>query len=212
MQTPGTLYVIAAPSGTGKTSLVDSLVQKMTDLKLSISYTTRPQRAKEQDGVHYWFVNQAEFEAMIAKGVFLEYARVFGLDNYYGTSRDWVEQQLQQGQDVILEIDWQGARQIRSLFPEAVTIFILPPSLELLQQRLQSRNQDDADIIAKRLAAAGSELSHYDEFDYIVINDVFEKALNDLEAIIRATRLSKKKQIPHYEHLLRDLLRDFSQI
>lgn len=202
----GTLYVIAAPSGTGKTSLVSALVQKMPEIKVSVSHTTRPQRPTEQNGVHYWFISADKFKEMIAQNVFLEHARVFGYDYYYGTSREWVEQQLQQGNDVILEIDWQGARQIRRQFPTAITIFIVPPSLKLLQQRLHARNQDKAEVIERRLAAAKDELSHFNEFDYIIVNDVFDDALADLQSIIRAQHLTKQKQALHYSELLKNLL------
>lgn len=203
-QTTGTLYVIAAPSGAGKTSLTRALAQSMPQLQISVSHTTRSKRADEQQGVHYWFVSQDEFKGMIQKEAFLEHAQVFG--HYYGTSRQWVEEQLQAGVDVILEIDWQGARQVQLLFPSSRSIFILPPSFELLQQRLETRQQDEQSIIEQRLAGASAEVAHYPEFDYLVVNDVFANALSDLQAIIRANRLKREKQVGKYVKLLAELI------
>jgi len=204
MNSSGTLYTISAPSGAGKTSLVNALLESMPDLQVSISHTTRPMRPGETDGINYHFVNVAEFTAMLEENAFLEHARVF--DNYYGTSRQWVQQTLDQGLDVILEIDWQGAAQVRRLLPETVGIFILPPSLETLRQRLDGRGQDDSTIIARRLAEAQEEMSHYVEADFVVVNDQFEIALEELQAIIRAQRVSLEKQQQRHQVLLNKLL------
>lgn len=184
----GKLYIIAAPSGAGKTSLVKAMVQSTPHVRVSVSHTTREMRPGEQDGVNYHFTTVDSFREMLAEGVFFEHAEVFG--NYYGTSEKWVREQLEKGEDVILEIDWQGARQVCKLMPEAVTIFILPPSLEALQERLTGRGTDDLDIIERRMSQAVNEMSHYDEFDYLVINDEFDLALRDLQTIIRSRRLS----------------------
>jgi guanylate kinase len=189
----GTVYVIAAASGTGKTSLVKALAESLDNILTSISYTTRPKRDNERDGENYFFVSLEQFEKMITRHEFLEYAKIFG--HYYGTSKKWVEQQLANGTDVILEIDWQGAEQIKKLLPDSIGIFILPPSIEELQRRLHTRNLDDAKIIAERLSAASDEINHAAEFDYIVINDKFDVALADLQAIIHAQRLRKDRQL-----------------
>jgi guanylate kinase len=199
----GTLYVVSAPSGTGKTSLTSALVRTLSNIKISVSHTTRAQRPGEQNGIHYWFVSQAEFKTMIANAAFLEYAEVYG--NYYGTSKRWVEQQLEVGMDVILEIDWQGAEQIQRIFPQSVSLFILPPSVDLLRKRLQTRQQDSAAIIEQRLTAAASEVAHYREFDYIVVNDNFDEALLDLQAIVRANRLKLSQQLLRWQNLLDQL-------
>ncbi len=196
--------MIAAPSGAGKTSLTRALVQTTSQLQISISHTTRGKRADEQHGVHYWFVDPDEFKTMIQAEAFLEYAQVFG--HYYGTSRQWVEEQLQAGIDVILEIDWQGARQVQALFPSSCSIFIIPPSPELLRERLQTRRQDASAVIEQRLAGASAEVAHYPEFDYLVVNDVFEKALGDLQAIIHANRLKREKQVVKHVKLLAELI------
>lgn len=184
----GKLYIIAAPSGAGKTSLVKAMVQSTPHVRVSVSHTTREMRPGEQDGVNYHFTTVDSFREMLAEGVFFEHAEVFG--NYYGTSEKWVREQLDKGEDVILEIDWQGARQVCKLMPEAVTIFILPPSLEALRERLTGRGTDDVEIIERRMSQAVNEMSHYDEFDYLVINDEFDLALRDLQTIIRSRRLS----------------------
>jgi guanylate kinase len=202
----GTLYVIAAPSGGGKTSLVNALVRSLPNLVISVSYTTRPKRPNEENGIHYWFIAEAEFQRMINEGVLLEHALVFGY--HYGTSRSWVEHQLEQGIDVILEIDWQGARQIRQQFAQIETIFILPPSLEQLKDRLENRNQDHAEVISRRLEAATEEMSHCDEFDYLIINDDFDAALRDLQAIIRSRRLTKQYQMRHYGEFICHLMEE----
>jgi len=182
MANRGKLFVIAAPSGAGKTSLVRALMQRRPALRFSISYTTRKQRPNERDRHDYFFVDKPEFERMVAAGDFLEHAQVF--DNYYGTSRAQVEQLLAQGQDVLLEIDWQGAQQIRRAMPECRSIFVLPPSREALEQRLRGRGTDSDEVIARRLRDSIADLSHWSEFDYIVINDDFGRATEDLEAIV----------------------------
>ena len=179
------LFIISAPSGAGKTSLIAALIQKVSTLALSISHTTRPKRPQEQDGIDYHFVTKAIFENMIAQGDFLEYANVFNGQYYYGTSKKWVEAALVKS-DVILEIDWQGAAQIRQHYPQAVSIFILPPSSQALAERLCQRQQDLPEVIEKRLALATSEMSHYQEFDYLVINDDFEQAITDLIMIMQS--------------------------
>ena len=182
MANRGKLFVIAAPSGAGKTSLVRALMERRPALRFSISYTTRQQRPNERDGHDYFFVDKPEFERMVAAGEFLEHARVF--DNYYGTSRKQVEQLLDQGQDVLLEIDWQGAQQIRRALPECRSIFVLPPSRAALEQRLRNRGTDSDEVIARRLRDSIADLSHWNEFDYIVVNDDFSHATRELEAIV----------------------------
>jgi guanylate kinase len=189
------LYIISAPSGAGKTSLVSALLKKMGEgLALSVSHTTRQPRPGEVDGQDYHFVDSATFREMIDAGVFLEHAQVFG--NFYGTSRPGVEEQLSAGEDVILEIDWQGARQVRQALPEAVGIFILPPSREALEQRLRARKQDNDEVIARRMRDAVSEMTHYREYDFLIINDDFERALEELATIpgCRRLRLSRQEQ------------------
>ncbi len=202
--TTATLYIVAAPSGAGKTSLVKKLVDTTPGVSLSISHTTRPPRLGERDGEHYCFVSPAQFEAMIAEGAFLEHAQVFG--NRYGTSSATVLALLDAGQDVVLEIDWQGARQVRARMPDSATIFILPPSREALRQRLASRGQDSPEIIDQRMAAALDELSHYAEFEYLVINDDFAAALEALRAIVIANRQRRARQVERQRELLRALL------
>lgn len=201
----GTLYILSAPSGAGKSSLLRALLDAMEgSVAVSVSHTTRKPRAGEINGSDYHFVDVATFQAMVGEGVFLEHARVF--DNYYGTSRPAVEQQLAAGQDVVLEIDWQGARLVRELMPESTGIFILPPSREALRERLQGRGQDDAAVIERRMRDAISEMSHYDEYDYLVINDVFERAHEDLVAILRSRRLRLAQQSQGQAGLLHALL------
>lgn len=200
----GTLYIVAAPSGAGKTSLVKSLVETTSDVVVSISHTTRPLRPGEQDGVHYHFIPLPSFETMIAQGAFLEHAQVFG--NRYGTSRAAVLAKLQAGLDVILEIDWQGAQQVRKQLPDSPSIFILPPSRDALRQRLAGRGQDSPEVIERRMAAALDELSHYVEFDYLVINDQFETALTELSAIIIAQRQRRTAQLERHLELFHILL------
>lgn len=188
MTTSGTLYIVTAPSGAGKTSLVKVLLEKTTGLELSVSYTTRAPRPGEQNSVHYHFVDVPTFERMIQQGVFLEHARVF--ENYYGTSSEKVAEKLQRGADVILEIDWQGARQVRKLFPAAVGIFILPPSRAVLEQRLRNRQTDSDEVIVRRLSEAQSDMMHYDEFEYVVVNDEFDRAVRELRSIVIARRVT----------------------
>ncbi|UJF19279.1 guanylate kinase [Vibrio sp. SS-MA-C1-2] len=202
----GTLYIVSAPSGAGKSSLISTLLETNPtyDMKVSVSHTTREMRVGEDDGVHYHFVGKPEFEALIAQGSFLEYAEVFG--NYYGTSQVWIEETLNKGIDVFLDIDWQGARQICQQMPQAKSLFILPPSQEELERRLNTRGQDSQEVIAKRMNEARSEISHYDEYDYIIVNDDFDAALMDLRAIIRAERLKQNKQTAKYASLLKGLL------
>lgn len=201
----GTLYTISAPSGAGKTSLVNALLDDGDPaLCVSVSHTTRPRRPGEQDGVNYHFVDRDRFVAMRDAGAFLESAEVFG--NLYGTSQHWVEEQLDQGLDVILEIDWQGAAQVRRKIRSTKSIFILPPSLETLQERLSHRGQDDEATIAGRMRLARAEISHYAEADYLVINEQFDAALADLRAILRAARLELDHQLASHQALLDELL------
>ena len=200
----GILFVISAPSGAGKTSLVKALLELMPDLSVSISHTTRKPRPGEQDGIDYHFVDTEIFQELVHKNSFLEYAQVF--DNYYGTSRQSVQDQLEKGQDVILEIDWQGARQICTEVPDTISIFILPPSCEELERRLRSRGQDSDEIIARRMKDAKNEISHYKEFDYIVINDDFENALAELKEIMLARNQQGPAIQDKYQQLLADLL------
>ncbi len=200
----GHLYIISAPSGAGKTSLVNALLAIHENLQVSISHTTRPARKGEIHGKNYYFVDKTQFEAMLADNVFLEYATVF--DNYYGTSRTWVESKLIQGIDIILEIDWQGAEKVRQFMPDAISIFILPPSRPALSQRLHGRGQDDGETIKRRLQAAVEEMQHCYKFDYLVVNDDFEHALWDLRAIIRTQHLKQSVQKSTLMTLLDDLL------
>jgi guanylate kinase len=207
----GNLYLISAPSGAGKTSLVKALLavdqpglHGGAGLCVSVSHTTRPMRPGEVEGVNYHFVDRTTFLAMRDSGEFLEHAEVFG--NFYGTSRIWVTARLAAGWDVILEIDWQGAAQIKSLLPDSVGIFILPPSRETLEQRLNHRGQDKPEVIAERMAKAVSEMSHYAQADYLVINDVFEVALADLQAITRSKQLRRPVQEARNQALLASLL------
>ena len=188
----GNLFVVVAPSGAGKTSLVDALLKRESNIRLSISFTTRAPREGEKDGREYHFVDKPTFEKMIAAGDFLEYANVYG--NYYGTSRRWIEEQISGDHDVLLEIDWQGAAQVRKLFPAVVGIFILPPSIDELRRRLQARGKDSPEAIERRMASAREEISHVLEFEYIIVNERFESALDDLIAIVRAARLARVQQ------------------
>jgi len=187
----GSLFIIAAPSGGGKTSLVNALLKNDPRLVLSISHSTRPARPGEIDGQHYHFVSESEYQQMVDNGDFMEHARVF--DHYYGTNRNSVALQLEQGRDVILEIDWQGARQVRTVFPDSCLIFIIPPNLESLQKRLTGRGQDSAEVIERRMRDARAEISHWAEFDHLVVNDNFESALEELLAIINDHR----NRVPH---------------
>ena len=200
----GKLYIIAAPSGAGKTSLVKAMVQSTPHVRVSVSHTTRGIRPGEQDGVNYHFTTVDRFKEMLGEGVFLEHAEVFG--NYYGTSKHWVHEQLSRGEDVILEIDWQGGQQVRKLMPDAVSIFILPPSLEALRERLIGRATDNMEIIDRRMSQAVNEMSHYGEFDYLVINDEFDLALRDLQTIIRSRRLATGWVQYYKEDLIKGLI------
>ncbi|MDD3482477.1 guanylate kinase [Azovibrio restrictus] len=188
----GQLFIVAAPSGAGKTTLVRQLLAQEQDIRLSISYTTRAPRAGEENGREYHFVSEAQFQAMIAADDFLEWAQVHG--NYYGTSKRWISMERAAGRDVLLEIDWQGARQVRQVFPDAIGVFILPPSMEELTRRLTGRGTDSAEVIARRLAAAREEMSHVGEFGYVIINDDLQTALSDFIVVVRATRLQLETQ------------------
>ncbi len=200
----GNLYIVSAPSGAGKSSLVRALVEGDPRLRLSVSYTTRPPRPGEEDGVHYHFVSREVFLEMLGAGAFLESAEVYG--NYYGTSQHWIEAQLKEGHDVLLEIDWQGAAQVRRLFPEAIGIYILPPSIGELERRLRDRGQDSEAVIARRLAAAREDMSHALEYDYLVVNERFDLALADLKAIVCAGRLTVARQQTALAGLLQELM------
>ncbi|MDG2176666.1 MAG: guanylate kinase [Gammaproteobacteria bacterium] len=208
--TRGILFLISAPSGGGKTSLVNAMFEKASSSKdgrklcVSVSHTTRPQRPGEEDGKNYHFVSDTEFHQLRSESAFLESAEVFG--NLYGTSKAWVEERLETGLDVILEIDWQGASQVQALLSDAVSIFILPPSLDSLRQRLTNRGQDDASVIEQRMAEAVNEITHLNQANFIVINDSFDTALSDLEAVIRSAHLSKAHQLKVNEDLLNGLL------
>ncbi len=205
MNKEANLIVIAAPSGAGKTSLVRALLQKISEIKISVSFTTRPPRPGDVEGVDYCFLTKEEFLQKVEHGDFLEYAEVYG--HYYGTSRSWVLEQLEAGTDVVLEIDWQGAQQIHKLMPHALSIFIVPPLIETLEQRLVQRQQDDKEVIERRLDLARSEIAHYLEFNYLVVNDSFEHALTDLTRIIQAGRLRSQNQTIRHAKLLGGLLR-----
>jgi guanylate kinase len=203
--TRGNLFILSAPSGAGKSSLINALLKKHADMKVSVSHTTRSPRPGEEDGVHYHFVTTDEFKALIEKNDFFEWAQVF--DNYYGTSKQAIESQLDAGIDVFLDIDWQGAQQVRKIMPSVQTIFILPPSKKELEQRLNNRGQDSADVITSRMAKAQSETSHYNEYDFVIVNDDFESALADIEIIVMAQRLTLKAQENRHQVLLNSLLK-----
>ena len=202
--TTGTLYIVSAPSGAGKTSLVKALIDAQPQVRVSVSHTTRAMRPGEVDGVNYHFVSREDFLERLERDEFLEHAEVFG--NLYGTSQRWLEQTLAEGYDLILEIDWQGAQQVRRLMPQAKSIFILPPTQEALRQRLNNRGQDSDEIIERRMREAVSEMSHYVEYDYLVINDDFSHALTDLQAIFRANQLRQQAQQQRHRQLLEQLL------
>ena len=204
MTTPGTLYIVSAPSGAGKTSLVRALANTDPMVAISISHTTRLPRPGEQNGVDYHFVDDRTFQDMRERNVFLEYAEVFG--NYYGTSGEWLMERVREGIDMILEIDWQGARQVRKIIPGCISIFILPPSRDTLMQRLRDRGQDDDAIITRRMQDAKAELIHFDEFDYLIVNDDFERALSDLRVIVQAERLRQSRQAQNRQPLITSLL------
>ncbi len=200
----GLLFVVSAASGTGKTSLVKALLERVNNLYVSVSHTTRGQRPGELDGVHYHFSNKEDFLSLVNEGGFIEYAEVFG--NYYGTAQATVKEQLAKGHDVLLEIDWQGAQQVRRLFPESKQIFILPPSQFDLRERLSNRGTDAVDVIEHRLSCAVEDMQQYSNFDYIIINDDFNKALHDLEAVIIANRLVLSQQANRHEKLIQKLI------
>ncbi len=202
----GTLYIISAPSGAGKTSLVRALVNAVPDISVSVSHTTRASRPGEVDGQDYYFVDKAHFSAMINDGAFLEHAQVF--DNFYGTSKAHIDERLARGQDVLLEIDWQGAQQVRRQMQDTVSIFILPPSKAALRERLTQRGQDNAEVVERRLAAAVSEMQHYGEFDYLIVNDQFQVALEQLASLFLTRRLRCAAQATRLQSMLSDLLQD----
>ena len=200
----GTLYIVAAPSGAGKSSIVNACLARDPNIRLSISFTSRAPRPGERHAEHYHFVSADEFERMVAAGDFFEHALVHG--DWKGTARQSVEPQLAAGHDVLLEIDWQGARQVRRQVPDAVSVFILPPSREALQQRMRTRAQDSEAVIAQRLAAAREEMSHYTEFDYVIVNEVFSTAVNEMCAIFTASRLRREPQVARHAGLISALL------
>ena len=202
----GTLYIVAAPSGAGKSSLVNATLARDPQISLSISFTSRAMRPGEVNGKHYHFVSAAEFEAMIAAGDFFEHALVHG--DWKGTARQSVDPQLSAGRDVLLEIDWQGARQVRSKIPDAVSVFILPPSRAALEERMRKRGQDSEAVIAQRLAAAREEMSHYGEFDYVIVNETFDTAVAEMCSIFTASRLRKDAQVARHARLITSLLVD----
>ena len=205
MTSTGTLYTVSAPSGAGKTSLVNALIERCGGLQVSVSHTTRPMRPAEKEGVNYHFVSENVFVDMLDRAEFLEHAQVFG--NLYGTSSVWLEEQLDRGLDVILEIDWQGARQVKQLLPETQSIFILPPSRQALQQRLSLRGQDDPGIIEGRMNAAVAEMSHYVESDFLVVNKDFDQALDELQFIVASQRLRTARQQKILSSMLQNLLK-----
>lgn len=200
----GNLFIVAAPSGGGKTSLVRRLVETLDQIEVSISHTTRPMRPGEKEGADYFFVDESEFVRMVGNGEFLEHAQVF--NHLYGTSMTQISTRLKKGIDIVLDIDWQGAQQIKRSFPEAVSVFIVPPSLDELKQRLMNRNQDKDEVISSRMKKAQDELSHYPEFDYLIVNDTFDHAASDLIAIVVANRLRMDRQVKKQTKLLSFLL------
>ncbi|MDQ8040167.1 MAG: guanylate kinase [Rickettsiella sp.] len=205
MKIPGTLYIISAPSGGGKTSLVNALLESVSNLEVSVSYTTRATRPGEKEGIDYHFIDEIHFKRLIKEKKFLEHAIVFGY--YYGTSLNWVTKKIEAGIDIILEIDWQGAQQIREKMPESIGIFIIPPSWEVLEKRLTLRAQDEETVIKKRMADAKAELTHFDEYDYLILNENFSNALADLNAILRVRRLRSGIQKRELAPLLETLLK-----
>jgi guanylate kinase len=197
---PGKLFILSAPSGTGKTSLTKSLLRKNINLWLSISYTSRLMRPSEVEGQDYFFVERKIFEQMLGNEEFIESAEIYG--NLYGTSQNWINEAINSGKDILLEIDGQGARQVRKIFSDVVSIFILPPSLEVLEDRLKNRNQDSKEVIAKRMAAAKEEISHVSEYDYVIINDNIDIALRDLVSVVQSERLRASAQLARYHDLV----------
>lgn len=197
---PGKLFILSAPSGTGKTSLTKSLLRKNINLWLSISYTSRLMRPSEVEGHDYFFVERKIFEQMLGNEEFIESAEIYG--NLYGTSQNWINEAINSGKDILLEIDGQGARQVRKIFSDVVSIFILPPSLEVLEDRLKNRNQDSKEVIAKRMAAAKEEISHVSEYDYVIINDNIDIALRDLVSVVQSERLRTSAQLARYHDLV----------
>ena len=200
----GHLYIVTAPSGAGKTTLVSLLLKNDSGIRLSISSTTRAPRTGEQDGREYHFVDVQSFQEQVSHGNFLEWAEVHG--NYYGTSKRWIEAEMSAGRDVLLEIDWQGAQQVRKVFPEAIGVFILPPSMQVLEARLSGRGTDSAEVIARRISAARDEMRHVDEFDYVIINDDLHQALEDLQSVVSASRLKYTTQLQRHSALFATLL------
>jgi len=205
----GTLYIVAAPSGAGKSSIVNAVLERDPNISLSISFTSRQPRPGERHAEHYHFIDAAEFESMVAAGDFFEHALVHG--DWKGTARQSVEPQLASGRDVLLEIDWQGARQVRSRIPDAVSVFILPPSRAALETRMRKRGQDSEAVIAQRLAAAREEMSHYGEFDYVIVNEDFQTAVGEMCSIFTASRLRKDAQVARHARLITSLLVDDPQ-
>lgn len=199
----GSLFVISAPSGAGKTSLVNALLNINPQIDLSVSFTTRQARDGEVNGKDYHFVSREQFLDMAARGEFLESAEVYG--NLYGTSQSWISQEIAKGHDILLEIDWQGAKQVRRLFPECITVFVLPPSLEALEQRLKGRGKDNAEVITRRLAAVREDVSHVAEFDYVIINNILNEALRELSAIVLSARLRGACQLARHQQLINQL-------
>jgi guanylate kinase len=199
----GNLFIISAPSGAGKTSLVHALLNINPHIDLSVSYTTRDPRSGEQDGKDYYFVSRETFFEMAKRGDFLESAEVYG--NFYGTSQIWISQEIAKGRDILLEIDWQGAAQVRRLFAESISIFILPPSLQALERRLTGRGKDNAAVIAKRLAAVREDVAHVAEFDYVIINDNLDEALRELNAVVLSAALRCTKQLSRHQALINQL-------
>ena len=200
---PGTLFIVTAPSGAGKTTLVSGLLERDPLVRLSVSYTTRAPRTGEVDGQHYHFIDVPAFRALRDKGEFLEWAEVH--NNYYGTSKRWLEEQMRAGRDILLEIDWQGAQQVRKVFPKAVGVFILPPSVEELERRLRGRGTDSEDVISRRVLGARGEMRHVAEFDYVIINENLPAAIEDLVAVVRASRLryaNQEARQPAFFHYL----------
>ncbi|WP_188691836.1 guanylate kinase [Bowmanella pacifica] len=204
----GNLFILAAPSGAGKSSLIKALLERHQDrsMQVSVSHTTRQPRPGEQDAVHYHFVAKSEFEQLIKQDAFFEWAEVFG--NYYGTSKQAIADTLERGIDVFLDIDWQGARQVKALMPQTITVFIAPPSRAELLRRLQSRGQDSEAVIADRMNKARAEISHYNEFDYVVVNDDFDRALGEIEALVISQRLQQPKQAIRHADLFAELLKE----